>query len=214
MVIAVIDCGSGNLRSVAKALERAATMTARAPAITLTADPALVARASAVVLPGVGAFAACRQGLNSLTGMEDALREAVLSRAVPFLGICVGMQLMARRGLEHGSHQGLDWIAGTVEPIQPGPERLKVPHMGWNALSLAQPNHPLLAGIGEGAHAYFVHSFHFRPEDDNHVMAKTDYGDALVAMIGRDNMAGTQFHPEKSQAAGLRLLANFLAWRP
>ncbi len=166
------------------------------------------------MLPGVGAFAACRQGLGERDGMEAALAEAVLSRGVPFLGICVGMQLMATIGLEHGRHEGLGWIAGTVEPIQPRRGDLKVPHMGWNALTLAQPDHPLLAGIGHGAHVYFVHSYHFRPEARAHIVAQTDYGDALVAMIGRDNMAGTQFHPEKSQAAGLRLLANFLAWRP
>ena len=213
MRIAVIDYGSGNLRSAAKALERAAALSGIETAVTVTADPDLAASADGIVLPGVGAFAACRRGLGLVPGMEEALHEAVFRRARPFLGICVGMQLLASEGHEHGISAGLDWIAGSVEPIDPGPDGLKIPHMGWNVLDFAA-DHPLLTGLVPGVHAYFVHSYQFRPRAAETILATTPYGAPIVAMLARGNIAGTQFHPEKSQAAGLHLLANFLAWRP
>ena len=212
--VAVIDYGSGNLRSAAKALERCAAEQELETEVLVTADPERVAEADAVVLPGVGAFGDCRQGLAALDGMEDALDEAVRRRGRPFLGICVGMQLMASRGLEHGVHQGFDWIAGEVVALEPDDEHLKVPHMGWNDLKIAAPEHPVMAGLAAGVHAYFVHGYHFRPERREDVLAEVDYGGPIVAALGRDNLVGTQFHPEKSQATGLRLLGNFLRWRP
>ena len=218
MPVTIIDYGSGNLRSAAKALERAAREGgpngATGADVLVTADPEAVRRADAVVLPGVGAFADCRAGLTAVAGMEEALREAVIGNGRPFLGICVGMQLMATRGLEHGSHPGFDWIAGEVVAIEPDDESLKVPHMGWNDLQVEAQDHPLLDGLGAGAHVYFVHSYQFRPQDAATVLATVDYGGPVVAAVGRDNLFGTQFHPEKSQAAGLRLLSNFLRWRP
>lgn len=218
MPVTIIDYGSGNLRSAAKALERAARgggpNGATGADVLVTADPEAVRRADAVVLPGVGAFADCRAGLTAVAGMEEALREAVIGNGRPFLGICVGMQLMATRGLEHGSHPGFDWIAGEVVAIEPDDESLKVPHMGWNDLQVEAQDHPLLDGLGAGAHVYFVHSYQFRPQDAATVLATVDYGGPVVAAVGRDNLFGTQFHPEKSQAAGLRLLSNFLRWRP
>jgi len=209
MTVAIIDYGSGNLRSAAKAFERVAG----GVPVLVTADPAAVLAADRIVLPGVGAFGDCRRGLDALDGMVDALEEAVLRRGRPFLGICVGMQLMATAGLEHGRHPGLGWIPGEVMALQPDDPALKVPHMGWNALGLLA-DHPVLAGFDEGTHVYFVHSYHLRPERPAHVLAIADHGGPIAAVVGRDNMVGTQFHPEKSQAAGLRLLANFLAWRP
>ena len=164
------------------------------------------------VAPGVGAFGDCLAGLRALPGMVEALQENVIARGKPFLGICVGMQLMATRGLEHGVHQGLGWIAGEVRGIKGA--GLKVPHMGWNDLRLKVPSHPLFAGVNSGDHAYFVHSYHLVPEQPSDVVADVDYGGPIVAAVGRDNIVGTQFHPEKSQALGLRLIANFLAWRP
>jgi glutamine amidotransferase len=154
------------------------------------------------------------RGLSSVAGMRDALEEAVLRRGTPFLGICVGMQLLAREGREHGTHPGLGWLDAVVEPLRPDDPDLKIPHMGWNELSLRRPDHPLLAGIAERDHAYFVHSYRIRPSRDADVLAATDYGGEVAAVVGRDNIAGTQFHPEKSQQAGLRLIANFLAWKP
>jgi len=214
MNVVVIDYGSGNLRSVAKALERAAAGGDAAADIRVTGDADLVRRADRIVLPGVGAFGDCLAGLNGLPGMREALTEAVLRDARPFLGICVGMQLLADRSAEHGNHEGLGWIAGEVTPVEPVDKTLKIPHMGWNELIVAASGHPVLAGVSTGAHAYFVHSFAFRCGTESALMASVDYGGSLAAMVGRDNIVGTQFHPEKSQETGLRLLHNFLRWRP
>lgn len=211
--VALIDYGSGNLRSAEKAMARAAAEGASGQDIVVTAEPAVVARAERIVLPGVGAFADCMRGLTALPGMADALSEAVLKRGAPFLGICVGMQLMASVGREFGDHPGLGWIDGEVVKITPADPNLKIPHMGWNELSLLHP-HPVFNGIASGAHVYFVHSFEMRPSHATDVLAVSDYGGAITAAIGRDNIVGTQFHPEKSQAVGLKLLANFLNWRP
>lgn len=213
MLTALIDYGSGNLRSAAKALERAAREHAIAADVAVTSDPDLVAKADRVVLPGVGAFADCRRGLAAVAGMEAALGEAVIAKGRPFLGICVGMQLMASWGREFESTAGLGWIPGEVVVIKPNDPTLKIPHMGWNQLDL-KSEHPILAGIAPGDHAYFVHSYEIRCETPRHVLATTEYGGTLAAVVGRDNLAGTQFHPEKSQATGLRLIANFLRWRP
>jgi imidazole glycerol-phosphate synthase subunit HisH len=212
--LAIVDYGSGNLRSAAKAFERAAAERDIALDVSVTAKPEDVARADRIVLPGVGAFADCRAGLDALPGMVAALEEAVKRRGTPFLGICVGMQLMATRGLEHGEHKGLGWIGGTVSALAPTDPSLKVPHMGWNDLRLAVPAHPLFNGIPAGTHAYFVHSYALRPENAADAIATVDYGGAVVAAVARGNIAGTQFHPEKSQSVGLTLIANFLDWRP
>ncbi|KQT85564.1 imidazole glycerol phosphate synthase subunit HisH [Aurantimonas sp. Leaf443] len=214
--LAIIDYGSGNLRSAAKACERAAREGGSPTRVLVTSDPAEIAAADRLVLPGVGAYADCRAGLSAVPGLEAALREAVEEKGRPFLGICVGMQLLSTRGLEKTVSQGLDWIGGDVEIMVPNDPALKIPQIGWNTIHVKQP-HALLAGIetGErGLHAYFVHSYHlvpFRPED---VVATTDYGGPVTAIVARDNVAGTQFHPEKSQRLGLALLANFLAWKP
>jgi len=213
MTVALIDYGSGNLRSAEKALQRVAAESATGQNILVTSDADVVAKAERIVLPGVGAFADCMNGLNAVPGMVDALKDAVLKRGVPFLGICVGMQLLADVGREFGDHPGLGWIGGEVVKIAPRDPSLKIPHMGWNELKIARP-HPLLANIPAGGHTYFVHSYHFRAKDPADVLATTDYGETLTAMIGRDNIAGTQFHPEKSQAVGLTLLGNFLKWSP
>jgi imidazole glycerol-phosphate synthase subunit HisH len=205
VITAVIDYGSGNLRSAAKALAAAGAD------VRVTADPAEVAAAERIVLPGVGAFADCRAGLDRLPGMVETLERVVREGGRPFLGICVGMQLMAEAGLEHGRHPGLGWIGGEVVPLAPRPA--KIPHMGWNELQLLRP-HPLFAGLAPGAHAYFVHSYHLRPADPADLLAGTDYAGPVAAAVARANMLGVQFHPEKSQATGLSLLANFLAWRP
>jgi imidazole glycerol-phosphate synthase subunit HisH len=212
-LVALIDYGSGNLRSAEKALLRAAAERGFSHEITVTADPTVAAKAERIVLPGVGAFADCMRGLAALPGMVEALSEAVLKRGVPFLGICVGMQLLATVGREFGDHAGLGWIAGEVVKLTPADPKLKIPHMGWNELSFARP-HPLFTGLEPGAHAYFVHSYVFRPADPFHLLASTDYGGAVAAAVGRDNIAGTQFHPEKSQQAGLTILGNFLGWKP
>jgi glutamine amidotransferase len=211
--VALIDYGSGNLRSAEKALARAARESASGHAIAVTADPDVVRSAERIVLPGVGAFADCMRGLTGLPGMAEALNDAVLQRGVPFLGICVGMQLTASVGREFGDHPGLGWIAGEVVKITPGDASLKIPHMGWNELSILH-HHAVFAGIESGAHVYYVHSYELRPENDAQVLAISDYGGAITAAVGRDNIVGTQFHPEKSQATGLKLLANFLNWRP
>jgi imidazole glycerol-phosphate synthase subunit HisH len=213
MNVAILDYGSGNLRSAAKAFERAAADSGIAATIAVTSDPDAVAAADRIVLPGVGAFADCRRGLAAVPGLEDALTEAVIARGRPFLGICVGMQLMAERGLEFEIVEGLGWIAGDVQVIEPNDQTLRIPHMGWNEL---QPHaaHPVLAGLPEGTHTYYVHSYELVPTRDTELLATTDYGGALTAVVGRDNLVGTQFHPEKSQGAGLRLIANFLGWRP
>lgn len=214
MSLVIVDYGSGNLRSAAKALERVAVEAGVAGPIVVSADPDVVRRAERIVLPGVGAFADCRQGLHALPGMMETLEEQVIRKGKPFLGICVGMQLMADWGREHGDYPGFGWISGEVVALEPADPALKVPHMGWNELSFTPGRHPLLAGIAPGAHAYFVHSYHFVVADPAHRLAEIDYGGPVTAMIGRDNMAGTQFHPEKSQATGLRVLTNFLEWRP
>lgn len=210
----VIDYGSGNLRSAAKALERAAREADIDTAITVTDDAAALDRADRVVLPGVGAFGDCAAGLRALPGMIDALERNIRDRGKPFLGICVGMQLMADRGIEHGTHEGLGWIPGEVRPLQPSDPDLKIPHMGWNVVEphAGAKSHPVLAGLTGGAHAYFVHSYAIVCAQETDVLASADYGGAFAAIIGRDNIIGTQFHPEKSQAAGLRLLGNFLEW--
>jgi imidazole glycerol-phosphate synthase subunit HisH len=211
--VVIVDYGSGNLRSAAKAFERAATENGISAQIEVTNKPEAVVGADRVVLPGVGAFADCRRGVAAVPGLEAALREAVIARARPFLGICVGMQLMADRGREFETVAGLGWIEGEVVAITPRDPALKIPHMGWNEIE-PRAAHPLLAGLGAGAHAYFVHSYHFRLGDAADLIAVTDYGGPLTAIIGRGNLAGTQFHPEKSQEAGLRLIGNFLRWRP
>lgn len=200
MNIAIIDYGSGNLRSVAKAFE------AVGASMNVTSDPRELVGADKIVLPGVGAYGDCMKGLSTISGMLDALNEQVMGKKKPFFGICVGMQLMFERGLEHGEHQGLGWLQGEVIPIiAPG---RKIPHMGWNALSMKK-NHPLFAGIDEGAHAYFVHSYHAKTSQEN-ILATSDYGGPIVAVVGRDHMVGTQCHPEKSQETGLAILRNFL----
>ena len=216
MHVAIIDYGSGNLHSAAKAFERAAREGGSDLAIKVTARPEDVADADRIVLPGVGAFADCKRGLEEVPGMIDALEEAVQERGKPFLGICVGLQLMAERGLEHGVTPGLGWIKGEVRAIAPSDPDLKVPHMGWNTLRVVRSN-PLLEGVptGEGGlHAYFVHSYHLVPEEKADLVASTDYGGPITAFVAKDNMAGTQFHPEKSQKLGLALIANFLRWKP
>ena len=205
--VALIDYGSGNLRSAQKALARAGG------AVVVTSDPAAVAKAARIVLPGVGAFADCMAGLGAVPGMIDALEDAVLARGVPFLGICVGMQLLARVGREFGDHPGLGWVDGEVVRLTPRDPALKIPHMGWNELAIAQP-HPVFAGIAPDANVYFVHSYAMHPTAPAHVLATSDYGGPFAAAVGRDNILGVQFHPEKSQAVGLALLGNFLEWRP
>jgi len=210
MKVAIIDYGSGNLHSALKAFERAAGASAQ---ITVTADPDVVRKAERIVLPGVGAFKDCYEGLMAVPGMRDTLQEQVIARGKPFLGICVGMQLMATRGLEHDITPGLGWIAGDVKLITPADRNLKIPHMGWNTLDV-KSSHPLLAGIEEGAHAYFVHSYHLEAALPEDVIATADYAGPITAMVGYDNMVGAQFHPEKSQTLGLALIANFLRWKP
>ena len=214
MKVAIVDYGSGNLRSASKALARAGAEAGLSVDVDVTSSAEAVAAADRIVLPGVGAFGDCRRGLDAVPGMVDALTEAVIGHGRPFLGICVGMQLMASVGREHGDHPGLDWIAGEVVPIIPADPALKVPHMGWNALEIAAPVHPVLADLGHDPHVYFVHGYKFRAGETADILATVDYGGRFAAVVGRDNLLGTQFHPEKSQAVGLRLLGNFLRWRP
>ena len=215
--VAIIDYGSGNLHSATKAFERAAREAGLdGTRIRVTDDAEAVASADRIVLPGVGAYADCRRGLDAVPGMVAAMTRAVRDRGRPFLGICVGMQLMATRGLEYEETPGLDWIPGDVAPIEPADPSLKIPHMGWNTLTLER-DHPILDGLptGEdGLHAYFVHGYALRPSAPGDVVARSDYGGPVTAVVGRDNVAGTQFHPEKSQRLGLALIANFLRWRP
>jgi glutamine amidotransferase len=213
MLVAIVDYGSGNLRSAAKALERAAREADSAADIVVTGDAAQVRTAERIVLPGVGAFADCKRGLAALPGMIDTLNEQVIRGGKPFLGICVGMQLMATRGLEFETSAGLAWIPGDVKLLAPSDPALKIPHMGWNELQF-RAAHPVFAGIALGSHAYFVHSYGFACADPNQVLVTVEYGGPVTAAIGRDNLVGTQFHPEKSQETGLRFLANFLRWRP
>jgi glutamine amidotransferase len=213
MTTVVIDYGSGNLRSAAKAFERAARETGADGRVLVTNHADSLRGASRIVLPGVGAFADCRRGLAAVPGMEDALRHVVIEEGRPFLGICVGMQLLAERGREFETIDGLDWIKGEVLPLAPKDPALKIPHMGWNELKIKRP-HPVFAGIEDGAHAYFVHSYGLVPTNPADLIAEVDYGGPIAAAIGRNNIVGVQFHPEKSQATGLRLIANFLRWRP
>jgi imidazole glycerol-phosphate synthase subunit HisH len=216
MSVAIIDYGSGNLHSARKAFERAVREAGLSRDVRVTAQPDEVLTADRIVLPGVGAFADCRRGLDGVSGMVEALDEAVRQRARPFLGICVGAQLMATRGLEHEVVAGLNWIAGDVAAIKPSDPGLKIPHMGWNTLEVRR-SHPLLDGVKTGAgglHAYFVHSYQLYADNPDDLVATADYGGPVTAIVARGNIAGTQFHPEKSQTLGLKLIANFLKWRP
>ncbi|MCP5382944.1 MAG: imidazole glycerol phosphate synthase subunit HisH [Kordiimonadaceae bacterium] len=210
MKTVIIDYGSGNLRSAEKGTVRAAE--GLDMDVLVTSSPDEVRKADRIILPGVGAFADCMKGLLSLDGMRDALEEAVIKEAKPFLGICVGMQLLADAGLEHGRTDGLGWINGTVKEIKS--DTLKVPHMGWNDLIIDNCTHPVLENIKTGEHAYFVHSYLFKANDQKNVLAHVEYGGYISAVIGQDNIIGTQFHPEKSQELGLRLIRNFLKWAP
>jgi len=214
MSVVIVDYGSGNLRSAAKAFERAVAEAGLDHKVIVTSDPDAVRLADRVVLPGVGAFADCKQGLWAIDGMADAIREHVTEKGNPFFGICVGMQLMASKGLEHGETEGFGWIEGTVDKIAPADAALKIPHMGWNELIVPEEPHPLFAGVHTGMHVYFVHSYHLQADDPDQVLATVDYGGPITAAVGRDNMVGTQFHPEKSQVAGLRIITNFLKWAP
>lgn len=216
MTIALIDYGAGNLRSASKAFEHALIAAGATDKVMVTTDPDIVARADRVVLPGDGAFADCRHNLDAIPGMIEAINLAIDTNGRPFLGICVGMQLLATRGIEHGISPGLDRIAGEVRAVVPSEPALKVPHMGWNTLN-ARHDHPLLDGIAlgpDGWHAYFLHSFHLAAAQPEDVVAVADYGGEVTAIVARDNIAGTQFHPEKSQRLGLTLIANFLSWKP
>lgn len=211
-IIALVDYGAGNLHSVHNALKAAG-----ATGVKVTADPAVVRAADRIVLPGVGSFGACAKGLRAIGGMADALDERVRGGGVPFLGICVGMQLLATRGLEHGVTKGLDWIAGEVRKIEVTDPRIKVPHMGWNDVALTphvKSGHERHSSLLEEGEAYFLHSYHFAPDEGHDIAAMTDHGGGLVAAVARDNIVGVQFHPEKSQAYGLELLGRFLEWRP
>jgi imidazole glycerol-phosphate synthase subunit HisH len=213
MSVVVVDYGSGNLRSAARACERAARDRGLALEVKISDRAEDVRAASRIVLPGQGAFGDCKRGLAAVPGMIEALDESVIRKGRPFLGICVGMQLMAERGLEHGVHQGLGWIKGDVAAMTPADKTLKIPHMGWNELvDLAQ--HPVLKGLAPGCHAYFVHSYILGSTERRHVLASCDYGGPFAALVGRDNMVGTQFHVEKSQVTGLAIIGNFLEWRP
>jgi glutamine amidotransferase len=216
MRVAIIDYGSGNLRSATKAFERAAREASISAEIELTADAGRIRSADRIVLPGVGAYADCAAGLHGVAGLWEAVEETAIAKGRPFLGICVGMQLMSERGLEKAVTKGFGWIAGDVKEIKPSDAGLKIPQIGWNTIDLQQ-KHPLFAGIPTGPgglHAYFVHSYHLDAQKPDEVLATADYGGPVTAAVARDNLAGTQFHPEKSQALGLALIANFLKWRP
>ena len=216
MKVAIIDYGSGNLHSALKAFERSANESGLTASVSLTSDPDLIRKADRIVLPGVGAFADCQAGLASVDGLIEVLNESVIQKGTPFLGICVGMQLLASRGLEHVTTAGLDWIKGDVQRIEPNDPALKIPHMGWNTLDVRH-DHALLAGIPTGVnglHAYFVHSYHFLVKNRDALVAETDYGGPITAIVAQDNIAGSQFHPEKSQRLGLAFIANFLRWKP
>mgnify|MGYP006083294489 CR=1 FL=1 len=215
--VAIIDYGSGNLRSVAKAFERMAIETGLSLNVKVTSDSSIVSKADRLVLPGVGAFADCYKSVMASPGLREALHVAVIEKTRPFLGICVGMQLMATSSYEHSITPGFNWITGNVVAIKTTGTNLKIPHMGWNELKIVSNDHPVCNGLQNGTivpHVYFVHSYHLTGADSQNVIATTEYGNEIVAVIGRDNMVGTQFHPEKSQAAGLRLISNFLAWSP
>tara|TARA_R110002096_G_scaffold7102_2_gene31464 strand:+ start:12015 stop:12650 length:636 start_codon:yes stop_codon:yes gene_type:complete len=211
MTTVIVDYNSGNLRSAEKSFQRMADEL-NAGQVVVSADPGVVRRADRVVLPGVGAFADCRRELGAIDGLFGAIEEQVQS-GKPFMGICVGMQMMATRGLEHGNHAGFDWIRGDVTLLTPSDAALKIPHMGWNELSL-NADHPVFDGISSGDHVYFVHSYHLVPQNPDDLLATVDYGGDITAAVARDNIIGTQFHPEKSQSTGLRLIGNFLTWKP
>jgi glutamine amidotransferase len=213
MRVAIIDYGSGNLRSATKAFERAAREAGIAAEIDLTDKAERVATADRIVLPGVGAYADCRRGLDAVPGMVEALRETVEAKARPFLGVCVGMQLMSSRGLEKTTTEGLGWIEGDVVKMTPDDPELKIPQIGWNTLDRKRP-HPLFDGIADTLHAYFVHSYHLAAESPEDVVATVGYGGPMTAFVANGNKAGAQFHPEKSQTLGLALITNFLRWKP
>ena len=213
MKVAIIDYGSGNLRSAAKSFERAAVEQNLNADIMVTGNPDDIFSADRIVLPGVGAFADCKAGLEAVDGLRDALTAVVIDKARPFLGICVGMQLMSDVGHEFGDTPGLGWIAGDVTALDVSDSGLKIPHMGWNNLDIVC-DHPIFDHVNSGEHAYFVHSYHYQPKNPDHVLARVDYGGPVTAAIGRDNIIGTQFHPEKSQQLGLHIIANFLKWAP
>lgn len=212
MTTVIVDYESGNLHSAEKAFQRMASETGAGNVI-VTSDPEVIRHANRIVLPGDGAFPACRKALFDHRGVFEAIEEAVITQARPFMGICIGMQMLATRGLEYEETAGFDWIGGTVEHIAPSDPALKVPHMGWNDLVIDNM-HPIFDGITTGDHAYFVHSYHFRVTDPAHLLAHVDYAGPITAVVGRDTIVGTQFHPEKSQKTGLRLIANFLRWKP
>lgn len=209
MRVALVDYESGNLHSAEKAFQRMAA----GAEVLVTSDPEAVARADRIVLPGDGAFPACRAALDAVPGLVEALTEAVQRRGAPFMGICVGMQMLADLGHEYRQTPGLGWIGGEIVRIAPDDPALKVPQMGWNDLQVLRP-HPVLEGVASGDHAYFVHSWQFRVADPAHLLARVDHGGPVTAVVARDNIVGLQFHPEKSQAVGLRIIANFLRWRP
>ena len=213
MQVAIIDYGSGNLRSVAKAFERAAREGGSGADIAVVSTADAAAKADRIILPGVGAFGDCKRGLSDIDGLEEALAESVLHQGKPFLGICVGMQLLAKRGYEHGSHEGLGWVDGEVHPITPSDPSLKVPHMGWNEIRRAD-DHPILHALPGGSHCYFANSYHMTVGDKSQLLATTDYDGPITAAVGRDNILGLQFHPEKSQAVGQAVLQAFLRWSP
>ena len=208
MTLTLIDYGSGNLHSAEKPFQHAADKTGQE--VLVTSDPDMLRQASHIVLPGVVAYADCMNGLRAVDGMVEALHECVIDKGTYFFGICVGMQMMLTRGLEHGEQAGLNWIAGDVVPIEPSDPSLKIPHMGWNELELLQSDHPIFNGIQNGDHVYFVHSYHAQCADERAVLAQVDYGMPICACIGKDNMVGTQFHPEKSHHVGLQLIENFV----
>lgn len=214
--LVLIDYGSGNLRSAAKAFERAASDLGLETQVKISGDPDAIAGADRIVLPGVGAYGQCTTALHAIPGLVEALQEATHEKGRPFLGICVGMQLLATRGLEHGAHKGLDWIGGDVVRLEPDDASLKIPHMGWNTVTLTDGgrSHPVFGKLPDNGFAYFVHSYHYRAAEEAHVLGRTEYGGQVVALVGRDTIIGTQFHPEKSQAYGLGLLSAFLEWRP
>lgn len=212
MTTVIVDYESGNLHSAEKAFQRMAMETGAGEVI-VSSDPDVVRAATRIVMPGDGAFPACRTALFDHRGLFEAIEEAVITSGRPFMGICIGMQMLATRGMEYSESRGFDWVGGTVERISPSDPSLKVPHMGWNDLVIDRP-HPVLEGISTGDHAYFVHSYHFHVADRAHLLAHVDYAGAITAIVGRDTIIGTQFHPEKSQKTGLRIIANFLRWRP
>lgn len=212
MTTVIVDYESGNLHSAEKAFQRMAAET-NAGDVCVTSDPDVIRRADRVVLPGDGAFPACRKALFDHRGVFEAIQEVVITSGKPFMGICIGMQMMATRGMEYSETPGFDWIGGSIEAIKPEDKSLKVPHMGWNDLVL-DDGHPVFAGITTGQHAYFVHSYHFEVADPAHLLAHVDYGGQITAVVGRDNLIGVQFHPEKSQDTGLRMISNFLGWAP